>query len=123
MYFSKIDLKRGYHQECIVLEVILKIAFRTTFGLYEHVVMSFGLTNALATFNRLMKLIFRKHRTNTRLFFDDISVFSKTLEEHKQHLDAVFKELQKNKLFINVKKSEFFLHEIAYLVILCPKME
>ena len=98
-----------------MLEDIHKTAFRTQFGLYEYLVMPFGLTNAPATFNRLMDRIFCKHRSYTGVFFDDIIVHSKTLEEHKEHLAQVFKELQKHKLFVNSKKSEFFLKEICYL--------
>ena len=85
------------------------------FGLYEFIVMPFGLTNALATFNRMMERIFCKHRAYTGVFFDDIIIYSKTLEEHKSHIRAVFQELSDNKLLINGKKSEFFLQEIRYL--------
>ena len=77
--------------------------------------MPFGLTNAPATFNRLMDRIFRRHRSFTGVFFDDIIVHSKTLDEHKEYLAQVFKELQEHKLYVNSKKSEFFLKEILYL--------
>ena len=77
--------------------------------------MPFGLTNAPATFNRMMDRIFRPYRSFTGVFFDDIIVFSKTLEEHKEHLKKVFEELRNNKLYVNGKKSEFFLQEIRYL--------
>ncbi|MCO5596075.1 hypothetical protein L7F22_050133 [Adiantum nelumboides] len=99
----------------IVPEDIHKTAFRTQFGLYEYVVMPFGLTNAPATFNMLMEKIFRKHSAYTGVFFDDIIVHSQTLEEHKKHLQSVFDELQANRLFVNGKKSDFFMKEIKYL--------
>ena len=77
--------------------------------------MPFSLTNALATFKRLMDRIFRKHCSFIGVFFDDIIVYSTMLEEHKEHLAKVFKELKEHKLYVNSKKSEFFLKEIKYL--------
>lgn len=113
--FSRIDLKSGYHQVRVVPEDIHKTAFRTTFGLYEYLVIPFGLTNAPATFNRLMEHLFRDHRAFTGVFFDDILIFSKNEKEHREHLKIVFKVLSKNALLVNGKKSEFFLGEIQYL--------
>ena len=113
--FSKIDLRSGYHQLKIKIEDIPKTTFRTRYGHYKFLVMSFGLTNTPATFNRMMDRIFRPYRHFTRTFFDDIIVLSTSLEEHKEHLALVFEELRKNQLFINGKKSEFFLDKIHYL--------
>ena len=96
-------------------EDIPKTAFRTTFGLYEYLVMPFGLTNAPATFNCMMEKLFRPHQSFTRVFFDNIIIYSKSIEEHKQHLKVIFQVLRDNKLYINQKKSEFFLKEIQYL--------
>ena len=85
--FSRIDLKSGYHQISVIPQDVHKTAFRTSFGLYEYLVVPFGLTNAPATFNRMMERIFREHRQYVGTFFDDILVFSKSKEEHHQHLE------------------------------------
>ncbi|MCO5612978.1 hypothetical protein L7F22_067251 [Adiantum nelumboides] len=106
-YFSRIDLKSGYHQKRIVDEDILKIAFRTTFGLYEYLAMPFGLTNAPATFNRMMERIFRPHRNFTGVFFDDVIIYSKSMEEHKKHLQVIFQALRDNKLLLIKRKVNF----------------
>ena len=111
-YFSRIDLKSGYHQTRIVLEDIPKTAFHTMFGLYEYLVMPFGLTNAPSTFNCMMEQLFRPHRSFIGVFFDDIIIYYKTLEEHKEHLRVIFEVLRENKLYINQKKSELLLKEI-----------
>ncbi|MCO5585932.1 hypothetical protein L7F22_039867 [Adiantum nelumboides] len=110
--FSRIVLKSWYHEICIRPEDVHKTAFRTTFGRYDFLVMPFGLTNAPTTFNRMMDRIFRPHRIYVGTFFDDMIVFSKSEEEHRNHLIAVFNELRKNRLHINAKKSELFLDEM-----------
>ncbi|MCO5557154.1 hypothetical protein L7F22_010713 [Adiantum nelumboides] len=83
--FSRIDLKSGYYQICIRPKDVHKTAFRTTFGVYEFLVMPFGLTNAPATFNRMMDKIFRPHINYVGTFFNDMIVFSKFEEEHRDH--------------------------------------
>ncbi|MCO5601235.1 hypothetical protein L7F22_055354 [Adiantum nelumboides] len=113
--FSRIDLKSGYHQIRVIPQDTHKTAFRTSFGLHESLVILVGLTNAPATFNRMMERIFRDHRQYVGTFFDDILVFSKNEEEHRQHLEIVLQLLCQNQLLVNGKKSEFFMHEINYL--------
>ncbi|MCO5563875.1 hypothetical protein L7F22_017526 [Adiantum nelumboides] len=86
-----------------------------TFGLYEFLVMPFGLAHAPATFNRMMDRIFRPRQQFVGTFFDDMIVYSKNEEEHRHHLAIVFKELRSHRLLINAKKSEFFLEENHFL--------
>jgi hypothetical protein len=85
--FSKIDLRSGYHQIKIRAEDIPKMAFTTRYGLYEYLVMSFGLTNALAHFMYLMNSVFMLELDQfVMVFIDDIMVYSKSMEEHEEHL-------------------------------------
>ncbi|MCO5575956.1 hypothetical protein L7F22_029763 [Adiantum nelumboides] len=103
-FFSRIDLKSGFHQIRVNSAGMPKTAFRTTFGLYEFLVMPFGLTNAPATFNRMMDIIFRPLRHCVGTFFEDMIVFSKSEAEHMEHLRAVFEILRKERLVVNGKK-------------------
>jgi hypothetical protein len=85
--FSKVNLRLGYHQIKIRLEVVSKTAFSTRYGLYEYLVMSFGFTNAPAYFMYLINSIFMPELDKFDVvFIDDILVYSKNEEEHEQHI-------------------------------------
>jgi hypothetical protein len=85
--FSKIRLCSGYHQIKIRTKDISKMAFTTRYGLYEYLVMSFGLTNEPAHFMYLMNSIFMSELDKfVMMFIDDILVYSKSMKEHEEHL-------------------------------------
>ncbi|KAK1632288.1 hypothetical protein QYE76_006603 [Lolium multiflorum] len=103
--FSKIDLRTGYHQLKIRATDIPKTAFTTRYGLYEYNVMSFGLTNAPAYFMNLMNKIFMNFLDKfVVVFIDDILVYSKSEEEHEQHLEIVLETLRQHKLYAKFSK-------------------
>jgi hypothetical protein len=115
-WFSKLDMKSGYHQIRIYPEDEHKTAFRTHRGHWEFKVMPFGLTNAPATFQAAMNSIFEPLlRKSVLIFMDDILVFSQTLQQYKQHLQEVFDILQQNNLLIKASKCSFAQQQVEYL--------
>ncbi|KAA0040695.1 pol protein [Cucumis melo var. makuwa] len=114
--FSEIDLRSGYHQLRIKDEDVPKTAFRSRYGHYEFIVMSFGLTNAPAVFMDLMNRVFREFLdTFVIVFIDDILIYSKTEAEHEEHLRMVLQTLWDNKLYAKFSKCEFWLKQVSFL--------
>ena len=111
--FSKIDLRSGYNQVRIKDEYIFKIAFRTRYGHYEFIGMPFGLTNAPTIFMCLMNNVMHKYLDKfVVMFIDDILIYSKTEEEHKEHLKIVLQELRDHQLFVKFSKCDSFKDKI-----------
>nr|XP_027186625.1 uncharacterized protein LOC113784598 [Cicer arietinum] len=114
--FSKIDLRSGYHQIRVKPSDTPKTAFRTRYGHYEYLVMPFGVTNAPAVFMDYMNRIFHPYLDSfVVVFIDDILVYSKTKEEHGEHLRIVLKTLKEKQLFAKLSKCEFWLEEVSFL--------
>ncbi|GJX73357.1 putative reverse transcriptase domain-containing protein [Tanacetum coccineum] len=115
-FFSKIDLRSGYHQLRVHEDDIPKTAFRTRYGHFEFTVMPFGLTNAPTIFMDLMNRVCRPYLDRfVIVFIDDILIYSKTQEEHVEHFRLVLELLKKEKLYAKFSKCEFWLREVRFL--------
>lgn len=113
---SKIDLRLDYHQSKIKEEDIAKIAFRTRYGHYEFVFLPFGLTNSPKKFVCLMNIIFHQFLDKfVLIFIDDILIYSRSIEEHKEHLRIVLQILREHQLYAKYSKCDLFKDKIQYL--------
>lgn len=114
--FSKIDLRSAYHQLRIVDEDIPKTAFRTRYGHFEWLVVSFGQSNAPASFQALINHLFQPLLDQCVIvYLDDILIYSRTPEEHEQHLRKVLEILRSNHLYAKWSKCDLFKDEVEYL--------
>jgi len=115
-WFTALDLKGAYNLIRIKEGEEWKTAFRTHLGLFEYLVMPFGLTNAPATFQEMINHVLREYiDLFVVVYLDDILIFSKTLEEHKEHVHKVLRKLQDAKLLVEPEKSEFHKQQVNYL--------
>ncbi|XP_073033875.1 uncharacterized protein [Primulina eburnea] len=114
--FSKIDLRSGYYQLKVREADVPKTAFRTRYGHYEFLVMSFGLTNAPSVFMDLMNRVFKPYLDSfVIVFIEDILIYSKTWELHVEHLRTVLQLLREQQLYAKLKNCEFWLEQVSFL--------
>jgi hypothetical protein len=115
-FFTKLDLRSGYHQVRVHPEDVAKTAFRTHHGHFEFLVMPFGLSNAPSTFQALMNFVLKPFlRRCVLVFFDDILVYSSSWTEHLQQLRAVLQVLREHQLHIKRSKCSFATTAVQYL--------
>ena len=114
--FSSFDLRQAYHQVNLLPSDRPKTAFNTPFGLYEYRCLAFGLTNAPAAFQSVMNKIFRPYlNLFVAVYLDDILVFSKSPEEHEQHIRLVLDVLRKHNLTVAVHQCSLNQPHLLYL--------
>lgn len=113
--FSKFDLKSGFWQVCIHPKDTYKTGFTVPRGHYEWLVMPFGLKNAPSAFQRIMDETFKGLQAFCQVYIDDLLVFSNSLQEHFEHLNAVLRRVHEVGLVLSKKKAEMFKTQITFL--------
>ena len=114
--FSKLDLKSGYWAISMAEESKAKTSFITYMGLFQFLVLPFGLSNAPATFQRYLQKTLQDILWKCCLcYIDDIIIYSENVEQHLEHIRMVFERLDKHNLRLNPDKCEFLKEEIGYL--------
>lgn len=115
-WFTTLDLRSGFHQILVTMEDQHKTAFQTHFGHFEYKVMPYGLTGAPATFQSVMNHVLAPLlRKCVVIFIDDILIYSKTQEEHMQHVQMVFDLLQEHQFKVRLSKCSFAKQQLHYL--------
>jgi len=115
-YFTKLDMKSGYHQVRMKQEDEYKTAFKTHHGHYQFKVMPFGLTNAPATFQCIMNEVLAPFlRKFVMVFLDDILIYNPDLDSHLAHLEQVLETLKTNQLYLKKSKCSFAQGQVEYL--------
>jgi hypothetical protein len=114
-YFSTVDMKEGYTAIRMKEEDIHKTAFRCRYGHFEYTVIPFGLTNAPAVFCGMINRVLSPYLDWFLIaYLDDIVTYSRTKEEHYEHLRMLFEVLQRNQLHLKLSKCDFLADEVSF---------